>query len=137
MDMKNVLQKAKDLKEQAQEAGKGTAQAAIDAALGELQGLKPILSQCGFSLGDITISLTLPPNCVVAILHDHEAATTLEELAAREDLTKAQSLVVGALKNAYAFSGTFQKYGYAIGKLSLEVGLIPKVTVHLTNVGNR
>lgn len=61
----------------------------------------------------------------------------VESLGARGDLTKVQSLVVGALKNAYAFSGTFQKYGYVIGKLSLEVGLIPKVTVHLANTGNR
>jgi hypothetical protein len=133
MDMKNIVNKAKDVRDQAKEAGKEKIQEAIEGALNDLQGLRPILGQCGYSLGDIRVSITLPPNIVVAIMHDHEAAASLEEIAARPDLTNLQSLVVKALKNAYGLSGMFKKYGYVIGQLSLELGLIPKVGVVLTN----
>ncbi len=67
----------------------------------------------------------------MTIKHDHEAATTLEDLAAKTDLTNVQSLVVKALKGAYAYSSTFKKYEYVIGELSLDIGLVPKVEVHL------
>lgn len=134
VDMKSVIDKVKSVPQQAKEAGRETAQSAVDALLSEIQGLKPILERYGFSMGNISIGLTLPPNCVVAIKHDHDQAEDALNQEAEASLTQVQSLVVKALKNAYSFSGMFQKYGYVIGQLSIEVGLIPKVTVVLSNM---
>jgi hypothetical protein len=131
VDLKSALDKVKDVHQQAKEAGQETVQDAIDKVLGEVQSLKPLLARAGFSLGNITISLGLPPGIVVAIIHDREVASGIEELAAETNLTNIQSLVVKSLKSAYSFTGMFQKYGYVIGQLSIEVGLIPKVTIIL------
>jgi hypothetical protein len=133
VDLKSALDKVKDVHQKAKEAGRDSAQEAVDSALLDLQGLKPILARAGFSLGNITISLGLPPGIVVAIIHDREVASGIEELVADPNLTNIQSLIVKSLKNAYSFTGMFQKYGYVIGQLSVEVGLIPKVTIVLTS----
>jgi hypothetical protein len=133
VDMKSALDKVKEVHQQAKDAGRDSVQEAMDNALQELQGLKPLLARAGFSLGNITIALGLPPNIVVAIIHDREVASGLEELAAATNLTNIQSLIVKSLKSAYSFTGMFQKYGYVIGQLSVEVGLIPKVTIVLTS----
>jgi hypothetical protein len=133
VDMKSVIGKVKDVHQQTKDAGRDAAQEAVDSALQELQGLKPLLARAGFSLGNITISLGLPPGIVVAINHDREVASGLETLAAETNLTNIQSLIVKSLKNAYSLTGMFQKYGYVIGQLSVEVGLIPKVTIVLTS----
>jgi hypothetical protein len=133
VDLKSVVDKAKEVQSQVQDKGRESAQDAIEALLGDVQGLKPILARAGFSLGNITISLGLPPGIVVAIIHDREVASGIEELAADTNLTNLQSLIVKSLKNAYSLTGMFQKYGYVIGQLSIEVGLIPKVTIVLNS----
>jgi hypothetical protein len=133
VDLKSALDKVKDVQQQAKEAGRESVQDAVDALLGDVQGLKPILARAGFSLGNITISLGLPPGIVVAIIHDREVASGIEELIADPSLTNIQSMIVKSLKNAYSFTGMFQKYGYVIGQLSIEIGLIPKVTMVLTS----
>lgn len=134
MDVRSVLDKAKDMRQQAHEAGRDAAQEAVDSLLKELQGLKPLLARYGFSMGNISIGLGLPPSCVVAIKHDREGTENVLDANAEENLSTVQSLVVKGLKNAYTFAGMFQKYGYVIGQISIEVGLIPKVTVVLNSL---
>ncbi|MCX6640955.1 MAG: hypothetical protein NTW14_10835 [bacterium] len=137
MDMKKVLDKAKDLHDQAKEAGKDTLQSALDASLEELQGLRPILAKCGFSINNISITISIPPNVVLTIKHDREEAMGLAEMEKSTELTKMQSLVVKSLKNTYEYSGMFEKYGYVIGTISVTVTIIPKITISLVTISGK
>ncbi|MBL8151853.1 MAG: hypothetical protein JNN15_18170, partial [Blastocatellia bacterium] len=129
MGISDVFNKAKEVTDRAAEAGREKVKEAIDGTLAEIQSLRPVLSKCGFIVGDIGISLSIPPSFDVTIKQTGEGTTGLEELENDQNLTKLQSLVISSLKSTYALSGTFEKYGYFIGHLNIEVGIPPKVHV--------
>jgi hypothetical protein len=134
MVLKSILDKAKDLKEQANEAGKDSAENALNGILTELQGLRPILAKCGFSMSSINVAVSIPPDVTLTLKHDREAVMSLEEYEDSSELTTFQSMIVKSLKQAYNFSGLFEKFGYNISTISIAIALIPKISVTLQSV---
>ncbi len=134
MEFKGLIDKAKEVKDKAAEAGSKKAQEVIDSSLAELEGLRPLLAKCGLFIGNIKLSVTIPPSIEVSILQKiarADAMKALEEIKSDETLSTVQSLIVNSLRNAYSLCGVCEKYGYTMGQLDLELGIQPTVHAHL------
>ncbi len=156
MELKGIIDKAKEAKEKAAEAGKEAkekvaeagkeakekvveagskkAQEIIDSSLAELEALRPLMAKSGLVMGNLKLSVTIPPSLEVSIhqtVGRADALKALEEAEGNEELSTLQSLVVSTLRNAYALSSVCEKYGYTFGQMDLELSIPPTVHVHL------
>lgn len=132
-----VKDKAAEWTGMASDYGMDKMKDAIDATLGQLLALRPVLARSGFLIGEIEVVLSIPPGLEVVITHNGKVHDSLSELEADPSLTQFQSLVIRSLRNAYALDGVFRKYNYTIGKLIIAAGIPPKVKVVLENLSHR
>lgn len=146
-DFKDIKNKAAELKDKAfefttkaaeltglvAEYGWDKLKDAIESTFQEIQSLRPVLEKSGFIIGEIDLVLSIPPSFEVAVVQTGTGVSDLAELEQNKELTKMQRLFVSSLKNTYALNGVFEKYNYTIGRISVCIGIPPKVHVHLVN----
>jgi hypothetical protein len=115
-------------------AGKGldSINQAIDATMADLQGLRPILSKCGFSIDEIEIEFSFPPEFQVSITQPKNATARLEEAIKDVTLTKTQQVFVSSLR-AVNVANDFitEKYSEYIEDITVVAGFPPKLKVRL------
>ncbi|MBI4852038.1 MAG: hypothetical protein HY819_09600 [Acidobacteria bacterium] len=115
-------------------AGKGldSINQAIDSTMADLQGLKPILSKCGFSIDEIEIEFSFPPEFQVSITQPKNATAKLEEAIKDVTLTKTQQIFVSSLR-AVNLANDFisEKYSEYIEDITVVAGFPPKLKVKL------
>ena len=125
--------KARELSSQLMIEGKIKLQQALDATLKEIENLRPILKQAGFVIGDINVSITVPPHVMVTIKKFEECAEQLNSILADplSELNDTQRTVLSLLAKANTVSEVTSKYGYIFSEFDLTMSIPPQLTVHL------
>jgi len=104
--------------------------AKLDEALGDLNAALPILRDAGYVLDGVTVKLGLAPQIVAnfaggAVVPEERVDALLAEHSGR----KLTTLLVKAVRHATALQSKLTISGMRADGLSLEVGLVPQVTV--------
>lgn len=120
------------------DAGRQGLSAAVKKLFAEYSTFAPILERAGFIVGDIELSLTIPPAIVVCIEPtETDALERLSTVAAEVELTETQKRLLGLIKEAYALKDVVQSYGHEIGQIELAFSVPPGVSVHLSSSRSR
>jgi hypothetical protein len=98
--------------------------------LSEINGLKPILAECGFAVGDVSVGVSLPPEFRVVVEQIEEGENSVEHiLEENEDtITKTQKTILTSLLRANRLAQRTDKYGYCVRQYELLMSIPPKVT---------
>jgi len=104
--------------------------AKLDEALGDLNAALPILRDAGYVLDGVTVKLGLAPQIVAnfaggAVVPEERVDALLAEHSGR----KLTTLLVKAVRHATTLQSKLTISGMRADGLSLEVGLVPQVTV--------
>ena len=108
---------------------------AIDGLLNEVNSLLPLLQDGGFRVDAITLTLSMPPAVGVVIEQEDKAPSRLEEVLARDDLTRTQSMALKAIERIYALNHVIEKRGHTIGTVEVEISVPPSVKAYLRGGG--
>lgn len=120
------------------DAGRQGLSAAVKKLFAEYSTIAPILERAGFIVGDIELSLTIPPAIVVCIEPtETDALERLNTVAAEVELTDIQKKLLGLIKEAYALKDVVHSYGHEIGQIELMISVPPGVSVHLSSNRSR
>lgn len=130
------LEAAQALKESGGKLAEGSkekAQESLAYLLQELNGLIPILRECGYSVGGLAFTISLPPQLKVVVSQDGKGSKSLEALLTEKEpeLSKIQVATLRGLIKAYEFDQTVAQYGYHLGDIELVLSLPPEVTLNL------
>ena len=130
---KSAVGAVKDSAEKISVLGKEKLQETVEAILSEINGLKPVLMNSGFVVGEIEVTLSLPPEFTVFIQYTGEAKKSLEKALPEEadTMTNLQKTFSRSLLKANEVAQISDKYSYLFGEYELAISLPPRVTVHL------
>ena len=138
MALGGFLDKAKAATADAASGAKEKAVEATRNTLAEIKGLEPVLRSSGFIVGDVKVTLSIPPGVSVVIEQISSSQEGLDELVAKVDeLSKIQGVIIKGLKEAYAMEDSVNEYGMTIGQVEMELTFPPKVHVHLNSQDSR
>lgn len=135
---RRVVNNAKDAADQLGHVSKEKAQETLERALPEFNGLKPILADCGFIVGDIVFSIPLP-EVLVTLEYIGEGKRTLEQVLADPEsgLTDFQKAVLNLLAKANELAEVTIQYGYVFRKYDLAMTFPPRVSIHLMSIKSK
>ncbi|NJN44674.1 MAG: hypothetical protein HC806_08130 [Anaerolineae bacterium] len=121
------------------ETSKEKAQETLPKLLEELNGLIPILRECGYSVGDLAFTISIPPKLHAVVSQDGKGSKSLQTMLAEKDgeLTPLQVGAIKGLIKAYEFDHTVQKHGYQLGDIELVLSIPPEVTMNLVASGGK
>jgi hypothetical protein len=130
---KSAVGAVKDSAEKISVLGKEKLQETVEGILSEINGLKPVLLNSGFVVGEIKVTLSLPPEFTVFIENTGQEKKSLEKTLAEEadTMTSLQKTFLRSLLKANELAQISDKYGYRFGKYELAISLPPRVTVRL------
>jgi len=130
--------KAKETAEQLRDVGKEKGREALERALSEFNGLKPILADCGFIVGDIVFSMPIP-EIMVTLEHIDDDKKTLEQVLAEQQttLTDFQKAALNLLAKANEIAEVTRRYGYTFREYDLAMTIPPRVSIHLISLKSR
>lgn len=114
------------------EKGKEQMNKQVPALLEKLTELKSILNESGFIIGDVELTLSIPPSLTLVIAQKEGAENRINEVMESHELTKLQKSVLTGVSQMYAFNKTFGKFDYVMGDIEIGLGIPPSVTAHLT-----
>lgn len=131
------LEAAQALKESGGKIAEGSkekAQETLAYLLQELNGLIPILRECGYSVGDLAFTISLPPQLKIVVSQDGKGRKSLETILTEKEaeLSKIQVATIRGLIKAYEFDQTVAPYGYHLGDIELVLSIPPQVTLNLS-----
>ena len=133
-----LMNKAKEASAGAANGVKEKASEIMKSSLAEIKGLEPVLKSCGFIIGDLKLTMSIPPGITIVVEQTDVSQDGLNELVAKEgELSKIQSSIVKGLKDAYSMEDAVNKYGMTIGQVEMELTFPPKVHVHLNSQQSR
>ena len=115
------------------EAGKGKAQETLELLMAETAGLRPILNETGFVIGDLAVTFTIPPEIHIGLSQTGHGSKSLEQILIEKGdlLSRLQRMTVKAIIKAYQFDTIAGRYGYRLGDLELVMTIPPEVTINL------
>ena len=135
---RQAASKAKETAEQLKDVGKEKGREALERALSEFNGLKPILADCGFIAGDIVFSMPIP-EILVTLEHIEGGKQTLEQVLVDQQnpLTDFQKAALNLLAKANEMAEVTSRYGYTFRKYDLDMTIPPKVSIHLVSLKSK
>ena len=139
-DWKEKIKSAKDkVVETAGAVGKDQVKEKLAICLEELNDLRPLLKESGFIIGDVVVTISIPPSFGIIVEQEKNGVNKLEQVmeARKDELTKFQSLVMGSLKKLYDLNDMVERYEHTIGQIEVELGIPPKVRAHLNSNRSR
>lgn len=107
--------------------------------IGELNGLKPIISQCGFIIKDINLTFPLPSELKMSIEQTGQGKKSLEEILREDDekidekMTSTQKTILNLMIKANELAAVTSQYGYIFKKYDVTLSATPKITLHLVS----
>ena len=104
---------------------------AIEGLLKEVNDLLPLLQDGGFRVDAVTLTLSIPPAVGIVIEQEEKTLSRFEEVLARDDLTRTQSMALKAIERIYGLSYVIEKYGHTIGTVEVEISVPPSVKAYL------
>lgn len=105
----------------------------MGAIFHEIDGLLPILRECGFFMSDLKFAITFPTEFTMIIDRTGSGKTTLEHILAekRASISRLQEAILISLLKANELAALTGRYGYVFGQYELELNPPPKVIIHL------
>ena len=109
--------------------------------LHEIDGLKPIIAQCGFVVKDINVTFPLPAELKMSIEKMSDGKKTLEQILQEDEekdnsqnkLTNTQKTILNLMIKANELAVITNQYGYTFKKYDVVLSATPKVTLHLVS----
>ena len=128
-----VAEKAAVLAGEAWDVGRAKLRDLSVQALAELEGLRPILAECGFIIGDVQVTVPLPVEVKVSVEHTEQGKTTLEQILAEPErtLSALQRGVLQAMLHANELAVLTERHGYTFRTYDIALSTPPRVTLHL------
>ena len=102
------------------EKGKEQMNKQVPVMLEKLVELKSILNESGFAVGDVEVTLSIPPSLSLAITRVEGAENRIKEVIESHELTKFQKVTLTSIGQMYAFNQTFGKFNYVIGNIDID-----------------
>tara|TARA_B100000029_G_C17373907_1_gene887186 strand:- start:183 stop:614 length:432 start_codon:yes stop_codon:yes gene_type:complete len=115
------------------EKGKEQMNKQVPAMLEKLADLKLVLKESGFIVGDVAMTLSIPPSLSLTVTQVEGAENRINEVIETHELTKLQKSTLVSVSQLYAFNQTFGKYDYVMGQIDIGLSIPPAVTVHLSS----
>jgi len=135
--IKNKSKELNDsIKEKAGELG-GKATSLLGDGLAEINGLKPVLEKSGFIIGDVFITMSLPPKIGIIVEQKADGVKNLDSLSDNENLSKLQSAIISSIEKVYKMNEMVENHDHTIGQIEVEMGLPPGIKVHLNSKESR
>jgi len=105
----------------------------VDSALNQTEELLEILHKCGFIIGDLSMTITVPPEITIQLEDSGIGQEALLKLLEdeKESLSLYQSAFIQSMLKTYELVKITGKYGYTFGEFELCVSIPPGVTVNL------
>ena len=134
--LSSLVSKTDELREQAVakvEEIKDAGLAKLLETLGDFNNALPILREAGYSLEGFTLGMGIPPNLNAEFSASPEASSVdVERLLTPHADKKLTVVLIRALHNAWLVQTKIAIGGLKPTKLSVDVGLIPSVSVSFT-----
>jgi len=105
--------------------------------IGELNGLKPIIKQCGFIIKDINLTFPLPSELKMSIEQTGRGRKSLEDILKEDNekidgkMTNSQRTILNLMIKANELATVTNDYGYIFKKYDVTLSATPKITLHL------
>ncbi len=108
-------------------------QAGVNKTIDETQALIVILQKCGYIVGDLAMTLSVPPEIEITLQDAGGGQSKLSKLMEKEGDTfsKFQTAILRGMLKTYDLLKTTEKHGYTFGEFDVAVTFPPRVTVHL------
>jgi len=119
------------------ETGGKQLQEKLSTSLQELNDLRPLLNECGFIIGDIKLTASVPPSVGIVVEQEKEGQSNLQKVMEKKELTRLQSIVLGGIRKIYDLNNVVEKHDHTIGQIEIEMGIPPKVIAHLNSTKSR
>lgn len=138
MALGGLLDKAKAVSVDAASGVKEKVADATKSTLTEVKSLEPVLRASGFIIGDLKVTMSIPPGVTLVVEQTESGKEGLNELTDQQgEFSKLQAAIVKGLQDAYAMEGMVNKMGMTIGQVEMELTFPPKVHVHLNSQQSR
>ena len=135
--IKNKSKELNDsIKEKAGELG-GKATSLLGDGLAEINGLKPVLEKSGFIIGDVFITMSLPPKIGIIVEQKADGVKDIDSMSDNENLSKLQSAILSSIQKVYKMNEMVENYDHTIGQIEIEIGLPPGIKIHLNSKESR
>lgn len=130
-----IVNQAKEATSQVAITLKQEATTALQQLLVEINGLKPILLECGFIVGDINFTFPMP-ELKMTIEQTQMGKRTLEQIIGedRGNLSDLQRSILNLMISTNDLVQITSRYGYTFRKYDVRLTLPPKVTIHLVSL---
>ena len=109
----------------------------LSASLKELNDLRSLLNECGFIIGDIKLTASIPPSIGIVVEQEKMGQSQLKQVMEDKELTRLQSTVLESIRKIYELDNVVQKHELTIGQIEIEMGIPPKVIAHLNSTKSR
>jgi hypothetical protein len=134
--LSSLVSKTDELREQAVakvEEVKEASLAKLLETLDDFNSSLPIVREAGYTLEGITLGMGIPPTLHAEFTASQEASTVdVKRLLTQHPDKKLTGVLIKALHNAWLVQTKITIAGLKPTKLSVEVGLIPSVSVSFT-----
>ena len=135
--IKNKSKELNDsIKEKAGELG-GKATSLLGDGLAEINGHKPVLEKSGFIIGDVFITMSLPPKIGIIVEQKADGVKDIDSMSDNENLSKLQSAILSSIQKVYKMNEMVENHDHTIGQIEVEMGLPPGIKVHLNSKESR
>ena len=109
----------------------------LNESLEEINGLRPLLQESGFIIGDVYVTASITPCIGLVIEQQSEGVNHLDKVIQDNELSKFQSVVMSSIKKMYDLNSTVEKHNYTIGQIDIALGVSPEATAHLNHKESR
>jgi hypothetical protein len=124
------------MKEKAAAAAQGKMMASVDVMITELSQLKFLLAKVGVHIGDIEVTLGVPPSVNADVeFPDMAAINRIPEALKGVKLSTTQKTIVDSVVSLARFRETAQnKFSEILGGLNIKAGFPPTFIIRLKDV---
>ncbi len=138
LDVAGQVSKAKEATASLTDATNSKVRDLCNQTLLEVNSMKPVLEKSGFIVGDMVITMSIPPAVKIVVEQTSKGEQSLEDLDCDADeFTGTQKTILRGLKQAYSMNDLVDPHGYVIGQVEMEMTFPPKVHVHLNSKDSR
>jgi len=135
--IKNATDKAKQGADSLKEGAGDLLNKVMASSMSEIEGLRPVLNQSGFIIGDIIIEMALNPKINIVVEQVEEGELSIKDALKQEGLTKMQTSILKSIDKINALNTVVSQYEHTIGQIEIELGLPPTIKAHLNSLKSR
>jgi hypothetical protein len=135
--IKNATDKAKQGADSLKEGAGDLLNKVMASSMSEIEGLRPVLNQSGFIIGDIIIEMALNPKINIVVEQVEEGELSIKDALKQEGLTKMQTSILKSIDKINELNTVVKQYEHTIGQIEIELGLPPTIKAHLNSLKSR